>query len=269
MNYASAVRLRETGRDRMCDLSHSRLRQAVPVRQPRAAQPSTTAVTHGEERRWHRFAPRCVTCYFLPLAFDRMKTTLRLLVFCCLLSAPLVAQLPTESPVDVLRHPGWSTGVFIGGSQSFATTPSAQTFLAGARLGRVLTGELGHSALRGSFEMAVDLIPVNEFWVGGHAQYAAAIDPFIVKWNFTNGCKISPYLAAVGGIVFSTSNLPPGDTSTVNFTSGAELGLQWFRHDRGSIDFAAKVYHLSNASIGNKNPGINGAVQFMLGYTWH
>ena len=80
---------------------------------------------------------------------------------------------------------------------------------------------------------------------------------------------MSPYVAAVGGIVFSTSNLPPGDTSVVNFTSGAELGAQWFRKGNNSLDFAAKIYHLSNASIGNKNPGINGAVQFMVGYTWH
>ena len=185
------------------------------------------------------------------------------LFFVCLLGSPLFAQLPTDSPVDSLRHPEWNKGVYVGGSQSFAATPSAQTFLAGVRIGRVLTHEIGHNKLRGSFEMALDVIPINEFWVGGNAQYAAAINPFIAKWNFTNGCKVAPYIAAVGGIVFSTSNLPPGDTSVVNFTSGPELGLQWFRKGNNSLDFAVKVYHLSNASIGNQNPGINGAVQFM------
>jgi lipid A 3-O-deacylase len=180
-----------------------------------------------------------------------------------------MAQAAAENSVEVLRTPGWNKGIFVGGSTSFANTPSAQTFLAGARLGRVFTHEVGKNALRGSFEMAVDIIPINEFWVGGHAQYAGAIDPFIAKWNFTGGKTVSPYLAAVGGVVFSSSNLPPGDTSQVNFTSGAELGAQWFRHERNSLDFAVKIYHLSNASIGNKNPGINGAVQFMVGYTWH
>ena len=97
----------------------------------------------------------------------------------------------------------------------------------------------------------------------------AAIDPLIGKWNFTAGKTVSPYIAAVGGIVFSPSNLPPGDTSQVNFTSGAELGAQWFHNSKNSINFAVKIYHLSNASIGNLNPGINGAVQFMAGYTWH
>jgi lipid A 3-O-deacylase len=180
-----------------------------------------------------------------------------------------MAQTPNNDAVQVLRAPGWNKGFYVGGSASFANTPSAQTFLAAIRIGRVLTHEVGHNALRGSFEMAVDLIPINEFWVHGNAQYAGAIDPFIAKWNFTGGKTVSPYLAAVGGVVFSSSNLPPGDTSQVNFTSGAELGAQWFRYSRNSLDFAVKVYHLSNASIGNMNPGINGAVQGMVGYTWH
>ena len=198
-----------------------------------------------------------------------MKTIIAIAVLLPLLCALLMAQAPSDNPVQVLRAPGWNKGVFVGGSTSFANTPSAQSFLAGARLGRVLTHEIGHNALRGSFEMALDVIPINEFWVDGNAQYAGAINPFIAKWNFTGGKTVAPYVAAVGGVVFSSSNLPPGDTSQVNFTSGAELGLQWFRRERNSLDFAVKIYHLSNASIGTLNPGINGAVQFMVGYTWH
>src|SRR5271165_2565747 len=186
-----------------------------------------------------------------------------------LLCARLLAQAAGDSPVEVLRTPGWNKGIFVGGSTSFANTPSAQTFLAGARFGRVLTHELGSNPLRGSFEMAVDIIPINEFWIDGNAQYAGAIDPFIAKWNFTAGKTVSPYVAAVGGIVFSSHQLPAPDTSQVNFTSGAELGAQWFRQSKNSIDFAVKIYHLSNASLGRYNPGINGAVQFMVGYTWH
>jgi len=186
-----------------------------------------------------------------------------------LMCAPLLAQLPTDSPVDVIRRPVWNKGIFIGGSTSFANTPSAQTLIAGLRVGRVLTNEHGGNFLRGTFEMAIDVIPINEFWYDGNAQYAAAINPLILKWNFTSGCKIAPYVAIVGGTVFSTKNLPPGATSVVNFTSGVELGTQFFRPERRSVDVAVKIYHLSNASIGNQNPGINGAVQFTLGYTWH
>jgi len=198
-----------------------------------------------------------------------MKIAIRLALLSFLACAPLLAQVPTDSPVDALRSPGWNWGLFAGGSQSFANTPSAQTFLIGGRIGRVLSHELGDNALRGSFEMALDVIPLNEFWINGNGQYAGAINPIVLKWNFTARQTVSPYVAAVGGVVFSSKNLPPGDTSQVNFTSGAELGLQWFHSGSNSIDFSTKVYHLSNASLGNKNPGINGAVQFMVGYTWH
>ena len=197
----------------------------------------------------------------------KIITELATLLLLCAVAA--FAQAPADDPVEALRTPGWNKGFYVGGSTSFANTPSAQTFLAAARFGRVLTHELGSNALRGSFEMAVDIIPVNVFWYDGNAQYAGAINPFIAKWNFTGGNTVSPYLAAVGGVVFSSSNLPPGNTSQVNFTSGLELGAQWFRHERNSLDFAVKIYHLSNASLGRYNPGINGAVQFMVGYTWH
>ena len=198
-----------------------------------------------------------------------MKITARLLFAILLAGMPLFAQPNSSDPVDALRTPGWNKGFYVGGSESFANTPSAQTFLVAGRLGRVLTHELGSNALRGSFEMDLDLIPINEFWISGHPQYAGAINPFIAKWNFTGGQTVSPYVAAVGGIVFSSHQLPAPDTSQVNFTSGAELGLQWFHRPKRSWDFAVKIYHLSNASLGRYNPGINGAVQFMVGYTWH
>ena len=198
-----------------------------------------------------------------------MKITARLIFAIFLAGLPLLAQSNTPDSVEALRSPGWNYGFYVGGSESFANTPSAQTFLIAGRFGRVLTHQLGSNALRGSFEMAVDLIPINEFWIGGNAQYAGAIDPFIAKWNFTGGETVSPYVAAVGGVVFSSKDLPVPNSSQVNFTSGMEMGAQWFRQSKNSIDFAVKIYHLSNASIGTLNPGINGAVQFMVGYTWH
>ena len=198
-----------------------------------------------------------------------MKITARLIFAIFLAGLPLLAQSNTPDSVEALRSPGWNYGFYVGGSESFANTPSVQTFLIAGRIGRVLTHQLGSNALRGSFEMAVDVIPINEFWIGGNAQYAGAIDPFIAKWNFTGGKTVSPYVAAVGGVVFSSKDLPVPNSSQVNFTSGMEMGAQWFRQSKNSIDFAVKIYHLSNASIGTLNPGINGAVQFMVGYTWH
>ena len=197
-----------------------------------------------------------------------MKKAIPLALFCCLACAPLLAQASTDSPADVLRHPGWNESIFAGGGTTVASSPSAQNLVLGFRLGRVLTGEHGPGILRGTYEMGVDIIPLDEYWIHG-AQYAGGIDPVVFKWNFTSGSKIVPYFAAVGGALFSNHNLPPGDTSQINFTSGPEIGAQIFNKGNNSWDIMVKAYHLSNASIGNHNPGLNANVQFMLGYTWH
>ena len=35
-----------------------------------------------------------------------------------------------------------------------------------------------------------------------------------------------------------------------------------------SISFAANAVHISSASLGDHNPGVNASVQFQLGYSW-
>lgn len=197
-----------------------------------------------------------------------MKNATRLLLFCAVACLPLLAQVPTDSPVDVVRHPGWNGGFFVGGGTTVASSPSGQNLMLGIRLGRVLTNEHGSGIFRGTYEMAIDVVPLDEYWING-GQYAGGIDPLVAKWNFTHGCKNAPYAAVVGGALFSNHNLPPGDTAQVNFTSGLEIGDQYFRKGTNSWNFAVKAYHLSNASIGNHNPGLNANLQFMLGYTWH
>ena len=197
------------------------------------------------------------------------KNAIRLALFCGIAALPLLAQVPTDSPVDVLRHPGWEKTVFIGGGTTVDSTPSGQNLVLGSRFGYVLTEEHGKGLLRGTFELGFDVIPLDEYWING-GQYAGGVDPIMWKWNFTSGCKIAPYFAVVGGALFSNHNLPPGDTSQINFTSGPEIGTQIFRKERrNSWDLMLKAYHLSNASIGNHNPGLNANIQVMVGYSWH
>jgi lipid A 3-O-deacylase len=219
-------------------------------------------------RREYGFARLATNCYFFPLPKTMMKKAIGLALFCGLAALPLLAQLPTDSPVDVLRHPGWEKTVFIGGGTTVDSSPSGQNLVLGSRFGYVLTEEHGKGILRGTFELGFDIIPLDEYWING-GQYAGGIDPIMWKWNFTSGCKIAPYFAVVGGALFSPNNLPPPNTAQVNFTSGPEIGAQIFNKGRNSWDVMLKAYHLSNASIGNHNPGLNANIQVMLGYTWH
>jgi len=89
-----------------------------------------------------------------------------------------------------------------------------------------------------------------------------------MKWNFTQGRKTIPYFLAQGGMLWSSDNVPRGNTSKINFTSGAGVGMNYFIRPGRSVNWDVRATHLSNASLGAHNPGVNASLQFSVGYNW-
>jgi hypothetical protein len=89
-----------------------------------------------------------------------------------------------------------------------------------------------------------------------------------MKWNFTRGRKLIPYFMTQSGILHTRVKIPPGNTSTVNFTTGAGVGFNYFLKPGRSMNFDVRATHLSNASLGDHNPGVNASLQFSIGYNW-
>ena len=74
---------------------------------------------------------------------------------------------------------------------------------------------------------------------------------------------------AFGGPPYNEQNDGPNaDASVWNFTPQGGVGVHYFLRPRRSIDFGANAIHISSASLGDRNPGVNASVQFSLGYTW-
>ncbi len=184
-----------------------------------------------------------------------------LIVLC--LAAPLLAQ-----DASALKSPAWNVGLFAGGGGSVAVTPGVGIFTAGGSVGRVLTHEHGGGILRGTFELGMEAYPAYMFFSQSHSFYGAAITPVLFKWNFTSGKKVVPFFEAAGTAIFTSDNFPAGDTATTNFASGAGIGMHIFTRPKQAVKFDLRAVHISNASIGNHNPGVNAAVVFNLGYTW-
>ena len=65
-----------------------------------------------------------------------------------------------------------------------------------------------------------------------------------------------------GGTLFTNHDVPAG-TNTVNFTSAAALGTH-FLGDSRNWSVEVRYMHISNAGLGDPNPGIN-TVQVRLG----
>jgi len=178
-----------------------------------------------------------------------------------------VSALAQSLPSDSLQPGAWELGLWTGGGHSVSGgTARTSVWNAGVRVGKVLTDEHGPGWLRGNLEYAVDFIPAYLLVFPSRTSYAGGFDPFILKWNFTSGRKVAPYLELGGGVLLSLDNLPPG-TSNVNFTPQASFGVQIFTREKRAVSLAAKYVHISNAGLATPNPGIN-TIQFSIGYHW-
>jgi hypothetical protein len=129
------------------------------------------------------------------------------------------------------------------------------------------------------------------FTVGG-TYTGVSITPIILRWNFAGTRRFAPWAQGAGGVLWTDhkypafggpevnatggnnipstigDNGPNDDTSVWNFTPQFGVGVHYFTRANRSIDLGANAIHISSASLGDKNPGINASVQFTLGYSW-
>jgi lipid A 3-O-deacylase len=127
------------------------------------------------------------------------------------------------------------------------------------------------------------------FTVGG-TYTGVSLTPIILRWNFAGTRRWAPWIQGAGGVVWTNhkypafggvpvcstacvsssigDNGPNDDTSAWNFTPQFGVGAHYFLSSKRSIDFGANAIHISSASLGDKNPGVNASVQFTLGYSW-
>ena len=199
-----------------------------------------------------------------------MKLLAALLLLVCSATAQ---NLPSKS----LGDRPWDLGLFAG----FATDtdgryPTQFNFLMlGGRVGKVLTGEMGKGWTRGNFEWAMDIIPVYPVFHGDRfvgefkgTNYGFGANPVVLKWNFTRGKRFAPFAELSGGFLVTAHDLPVAGSSSFNFVSAGGGGFHYFLKPKQAVTFTGKLFHLSNASIGDSNPGINTGLQFTIGYNW-
>jgi lipid A 3-O-deacylase len=200
----------------------------------------------------------------------------------------------------ILATNPWELGAFYQGGLGTADRDDFIFSAAGVRLGKVITNPHLPGILRGQFEYAVEVMPYWQSFTppphvaetkgvyngqvgtmlepyGGGTYTGFSITPIILRWNFVPGRRFAPWFQGGGGFVYTTHKYPPdvlvphgdpGGTSVFNFTPQFGMGFHYFLKPRRSIDFAANAVHLSNSSLGDRNPGVNASVLFQIGYTW-
>ena len=221
------------------------------------------------------------------------------------IAATAHAQAKTSSPTPFTgdSHP-LELGVLVQGGLGLTDDRGGYKFMmAGGRAGKVLISNVGPGLLHGNFEYGIEVFP---FWqsytpkfqrqmciasgtcsasytVGGTFS-GVSITPILLRWNFTGSGhrKVVPFAQGGGGVIWTNHKYPPfggppynvindgpaANTSVWNFTPQFGVGAHYFVRPRQSLDFGANAIHLSSASLGDKNPGVNASIQFSVGYSW-
>jgi lipid A 3-O-deacylase len=178
---------------------------------------------------------------------------------------PVRAQAPGE---ESLRQGTWDLGIFAGGGNGLFAASDTRYFLAGGRIGRVLTQDHVSGWARGNFEYATGFTPVFVVLQQGRAVYGGNFTPVMLVWNFTAARRIVPYILLSGGGLVTSDNVPPGNTSNFNFVGGGSFGLHAFLRPGRALTFETHWVHISNANLGRENPQLVSNFLFTVGYTW-
>ena len=158
---------------------------------------------------------------------------------------------------------GHEVQIWAGGGHSVpGGRGNTGAFNAGLRYGWIITGPHLPGFLRGRFEYAVDAVPVFLIFQPANTAYGVGFDPLGLKWNFERHGRLSPYLELTGGVVRTNQNVPTG-ANTVNFMDQAALGTH-ILGEKYNWSLELRYMHISNAGLGNLNPGVN-TVQVRLG----
>lgn len=182
---------------------------------------------------------------------------------------PTVRSTADSSVLFPSSKPGtWDFSVWASqavGNSAYGDVGDEYVSMAGFRTGYVFARPVENGAFRGTLEYFFDVIPVFVL-TKPKVIYGGGFSPIGFKWNFIGGRRHPFVETSVGGI-FSTRNVPPGDTSNFNFTVTVRGGLALVSRPRNAVTASAGFWHLSNAHMGDTNPSLN-AFTFGVEYHW-
>jgi lipid A 3-O-deacylase len=204
----------------------------------------------------------------------------------------------TGNPVAQVRNEmSWEYGPFVQWGKGVGNRSSYEFLAAGFQLGKVLTPVVHAGFLSGQFEYAGNIMPLWQAYtpaahfqqlssggrtfevpIGGGTFRGVSLTPVILRWNFlTNSHRIQPWFQGAGGLIYTTHKFPPdilvphgtpGGTSVWNFSPQGGVGIHYFLRPKRSVDLGLNAVHISSASLGDKNPGVNALVQLQVNYTF-
>ena len=208
------------------------------------------------------------------------------------------ATAESANPVAAVRNGrSWEYGPFVNWGTGVGNRSDFKFLWAGVQLAKPLSPVVRAGIFSGQFEFGGNIMPLwlgftpaahNQTFtyqgqiytepVGGGTYEGLSLTPVIFRWNFlTSSRRFQPWFQAAGGLIYTTHKYPPdvlvphgtpGGTSVWNFSPQGGIGTHYFLRSGRSIDLGVNAVHISSASLGDRNPGVNASVQVQLGYTF-
>ena len=224
-----------------------------------------------------------------------------------LAESPVGAAPPSSGSADnpvaqVRQAKSWEYGPFVSAGSGAGDRSDFKFLSLGFQLGKPISRALHVGFLSGQFEFGGNIMPLWQAYtpaphgqeytcvepsgqtqsctvpVGGGAYTGVSVTPVIFRWNFlTQSRRFQPWFQGAGGLIYTTHKFPPdilvphgtpGGTSVWNFSPQGGIGFHYFRRPKRSIDVGVNAVHISSASLGDRNPGVNASVQVQVGYTF-
>ena len=203
---------------------------------------------------------------------------------------------------QVRQNKSWEYGPFMNWGTGVGNRSDFKFLSGGFQLGKPLSPVVHAGIFTGQFEFGGNIMPLwqaytpapheqvttcsNQFGdpvsctlqYGGGTFYGVSLTPVILRWNFlTSNRRIQPWFQGAGGLVYTTHKFPPniqstatidGGTCVWNFEPQGGFGIHYFTRAKRSIDLGVNGVHISSASLGDRNPGVNASIQVQVGYTF-
>ena len=90
--------------------------------------------------------------------------------------------------------------------------------------------------------------------------YAGGLSPLGQRVNFGPRHRVQPFTVGNAGFLVSPRDIPVDNSSRFNLTFEFGAGLQLFQSRGRSWSLDYRLHHISNAHIGNDNPGIDNQI---------
>lgn len=95
-----------------------------------------------------------------------------------------------------------------------------------------------------------------------HDVYGFGLSPFSAEATKAVSDKLTTVVSVTSGGAIFSAVIPYGKATRANFTVSPGIALEWRASASHAIAFGYTLHHLSNASFGEANPGMNSHIIF-------